>query len=453
MSTLIQGFKWGGAVTSFQSEGAWNEGGKGLSIVDDRKIEPGKSDWKVAIDFYHRYKDDIKLFKELGFNSYRISVSWSRIIPDGEGEINQEGIDYYNHVIDELIRNNIEPIITIYHFDLPLNLAKKYNGFASREVVDCYEKYARVLFENFGDRVKHWISFNEINTARMRFVHYGTVLPDNMDENQFRCNLVHNVIMAHTKATQALHEIVPDAKMSGMLTYIQIYPETCNPKDVLEAQKVKEIMNDMYFDIFTYGEYPSYYLALLKKQNVCIPYEPGDKELLKKNCVDYLSISYYRSETVSSTHGGKPNLLGFKQLVDNPYLLSTEWGWSLDETGLRIALNDIYARYKKPIFIVENGIGVREELNSQKTVDDDYRIHYLKKHIEQMKLAVEDGVEVIGYLVWGPIDILSSQGEMSKRYGFIYVNRDEEDMKDLKRYKKKSFSWFKKVIETNGEVL
>ena len=446
-------FMWGGAVTSFQAEGAWDEDGKGLSIVDARPIKEGTSDWKDAIDFYHRYKEDIALYKELGLNSYRFSVSWSRIYPDGEGEVNQAGINFYNRVIDELIRNGIEPIITIYHFDLPLALAKKYNGFASRKVVDLFEKYSRTLFENFGDRVKKWIAFNEINTARMRLVHYGTKKPQGISEDEFSSIVIHNVFMAHIKATKALHEIVEDGQMGGMLTYITIYPDTSNPEDVLASMKVKEKLNDLYFDLFARGEYPSYYLAELRRKNIQVPAIDNDLELIKNNTVDYLAISYYRSETVSATKGGKKNLLGFKNLVENQYLETSEWGWAIDPIGFKIALKEIYSRYNMPIFVVENGIGVREELNENNTIEDDYRIHYLREHIKQMRSASDEGVDIMGYLVWGWIDILSSHGEMSKRYGFIYVNRGEKDLRDLKRYKKKSFKWFNKVIKSNGEDL
>lgn len=453
MNKINSDFMWGGAVTSWQTEGAYNQYGKGLSIIDIRKTEPDHTNFNDGIDEYHRYKEDIALFKELGFNSYRFSVSWSRIMPDGESEINQEGLNFYNNFINELIANGIEPIITIYHFDLPLALKEKYNGFLSRKVIDLYEQYARILYEHFGDRVKHWISFNEINTARKRTVHYGAEKPKNISEEQFSASIIHNVMIAHALATKALHEMVPDAKMSGMVTYIQMYPETCNPNDVLEYLKAKELMNDMYLDVFTHGEYPSYFLSLLEKKNISLPIEDGDLEILKNNTVDYLSISYYRSETVSSTHGGKENDLGFNHLVNNPYLVETEWGWAMDPIGLNIALKEIYARYNLPIFIVESGIGVRETLNSNLSVNDDYRINYLKNHIEQIKLAIQDGVNVLGYLVWAPIDIISSLGEMKKRYGFIYVNRDETDLKDLKRYKKKSFNWYKKVIQSNGEDL
>ncbi|TDT51927.1 glycoside hydrolase family 1 protein [Fonticella tunisiensis] len=448
---IPEGFLWGGAVTSFQTEGAWNEGGKGLSIVDVRPVREDSSDWKVAVDFYHRYREDIALFKELGFNAYRTSFSWSRIIPDGEGEINEEGLKFYDNLIDELIANGMQPVMTMYHFDLPLALAKKYNGFASREVVDAFERYARILFEHFGDRVKYWITFNEQNLVLQRPGYWGETVPEGVDEEAFRYQLCHNIFVAHCKATKALHELVPDAKMGGMVTYNTLYPLTCKPEDVLATYKAKELNVDLFFDVFVHGEYPTYITSYWKNKGITPKFEDGDLELLKENKPDYLTFSYYQSKTVKEIHGEDKEFI--KGVGPNPYLKTTEWGWTIDPIGLRIALKDVYARYRMPILISENGIGVIEELNENNTVEDDYRIDYMKNHIEQMKLAMEEGVEVFGYLMWGSTDILSSKGEMKKRYGVIFVNRDEKDLRDLKRYKKKSFGWFQKVIATNGEDL
>ena len=451
-NVIPEGFLWGGAVTSFQIEGAWDEGGKGLSIVDKRPVKKDFSDWKVAIDFYHRYKEDISLFKELGFNSYRTSIAWTRIFPDGEGEVNQEGLDFYDNLFDELLKNGIQPVITLYHFDIPLTLAQKYNGFASRTVVDLFAKYAKTVFTHFGDRVKYWITFNEQNVVLQNPELWGVTLEAGADAEKTRYQLYHNVFIAHAKATQALHELVPDAKMGGMIAYTPTYPATCQPNDVLASVKVKELLVDSYFDVFAQGEYPTYITSQLREKGILPVFENGDADLLKRNTVDYLSFSYYQSNTVKYT--GADTALGlFSGIGANPYLKTNEWGWAIDPVGLRIVLKDLYARYQMPIFITENGIGVQEELNKNNTVEDDYRIEYLKQHIEQMKLAMEEGVDVIGYLMWGSTDILSSQGEMKKRYGFIFVNRDETNLRDLKRYKKKSFSWFKKVVASNGEDL
>ncbi|OUM91381.1 glycoside hydrolase family 1 protein [Caldibacillus debilis] len=446
---IPDGFLWGGAVTSFQTEGAWNEDGKGPSIVDARPVPEGFSDWKVAVDFYHRYKEDIQLFKELGFNAYRTSISWSRIFPDGEGEPNEKGLEFYDNLFDELLANGIQPVITLYHFDLPLALAQKYNGFLSRKVVDLFEKYARTVFQRYRNKVKYWITFNEQNLILTEPELWGVTLPTHPQERESLIyQLCHNVFVAHAKAVKALHEIIPDGKMGGMITYLTTYPATCKPEDALANAKAKEYLIDFFLDTFIRGQYPKYMMNELEKKDIIPKFEDGDLELLKDHTIDYISISYYQSKIVSDKGGSV-----FSGISNNPHLETTEWGWAIDPIGLRIALKDMYARYQMPIFITENGIGVKEELNENNTVEDDYRIDYLRKHIEQMKLAMEEGVQVIGYLIWGSTDILSSKGEMKKRYGLIYVNRDEKDLKDLKRYKKKSFYWFQKVIATNGREL
>ncbi|PEL08336.1 glycoside hydrolase family 1 protein [Bacillus sp. AFS017336] len=447
---IPEGFLWGGAVTSFQTEGAWNEGGKGPSIVDARPNPEGFSDWKVAVDFYHRYKEDIALFKELGFTAYRTSISWARIFPTGEGAPNEEGLQFYDHLFDELLANGIQPVITLYHFDIPLALAKKYNGFASRKVVDLFENYVRTVFERYRDKVKYWLTFNEQNLFLIQPKLLGVKVTDENKE-ALSYQAVHNSFIAHAKAVKALHEIIPDGKMAGMVTYLTTYPISCRPTDVIANVKTKELLIDFYCDVFANGEYPSYVTSQLKKKGIMPTFEDGDVELLKENTVDYISISYYQSQTVKSDLNNKNDVIS--GVTPNPNLDANEWGWSIDPIGLRVALKDLYARYRLPIFITENGIGVREELNENMTVDDQYRIDYVKEHIEQMKLAMEEGVEVFGYLTWGATDLLSSQGEMKKRYGIIFVNRDETDLRDLKRYKKKSFYWFQKVIASNGAEL
>ncbi|RTR33899.1 glycoside hydrolase family 1 protein [Robertmurraya yapensis] len=448
---IPEGFLWGGAVTSFQTEGAWDEDGKGPSIVDARPIKEGQSDWKTAVDFYHRYKEDIALFKEMGFNAYRTSISWSRIFPDGEGEVNEQGLQFYDDLFDEMLANGIQPVITLYHFDLPLALAEKYNGFASRKVVDLFERYARTVFERFGEKVKYWLTFNEQNLVLMHPELWGVSLEGAENEEAMKYQVTHNAFIAHAKAVKALHELVPGGQMAGMVTYTTTYPHTPQPKDAIANLKAKELLADFYFDVFANGEYPTYITKDLERKGIMPTFEEGDAELLKQHTVDYLSISYYQSQTVSAEKvvGDNP-LTG---LTPNPNLKTNEWGWAIDPIGLRVCLKDMYARYRLPIFITENGIGVREELNENNSVEDDYRIDYLREHIKQMKLAMEEGVDVFGYLTWGSTDLISSGGQFEKRYGFIYVNRGETDLRDLKRYKKKSFDWYKNVIASNGEVL
>jgi 6-phospho-beta-glucosidase len=450
-NVIRDGFFWGGAVTSFQTEGAWNEDGKGPSIVDARAVKEGQSDWKTAVDFYHRYKEDIALFKEMGFNAYRTSISWSRIFPDGEGEVNEKGLQFYDELFDEMLANGIQPVITLYHFDLPLALAEKYNGFASRKVVDLFDRYARTVFARFGHKVKYWLTFNEQNLVLTNPNFWGVKVDGAENEEAIRYQVTHNAFIAHAKAVKSLHELVPGGKMAGMVTYMATYPNTCKPEDAIANMKAKELLVDFYFDVFAHGVYPTYVTSDLKRKGIMPVFEEGDAELLKANTVDYLSISYYQSQTVSAEKIEGSKLI--EGVIPNPHLKANEWGWAIDPIGLRVVLKDMYARYRLPIFITENGIGVREELNENNTIEDDYRIQYLSEHIKQMKLAIEEGVDVIGYLTWGSTDLISSGGQFEKRYGFIYVNRGEEDLRDLKRYKKKSFEWYKRVIATNGAEL
>ncbi|MCD7034543.1 glycoside hydrolase family 1 protein [Metabacillus sp. GX 13764] len=445
---IPEGFLWGGAVTSFQTEGAWNEGGKGPSIVDARPVPEGFSDWHTAVDFYHRYKEDIALYKEMGFNAYRTSISWSRIFPDGEGEPNEEGLQFYDDVFDEMLANGIQPVITLYHFDAPLALAEKYNGFASREVVELFDHYVRTVFTRYRDKVKYWLTFNEQNLFLGQPKLLGVTLRDEKDE-ALRYQAVHNALVAHAKAVKALHEIIPDGKMAGMITYMTTYPISSKPEDVLASVRANELLNNFCLEVFSRGEYPGYVLKDLERKGITPVFEEGDEALLKENTVDYLSISYYQSKVAQHTD----EEVIVPELLPNPHLQSNEWGWAIDPIGLRVAVKDMYDRYQLPIFITENGIGVREELDENGTVKDDYRIDYLREHIKQMKLAMEEGVDIFGYLTWGATDLLSSQGEMKKRYGFIFVNRDETDLRDLNRYKKKSFDWYQKVIRSNGAEL
>jgi 6-phospho-beta-glucosidase len=450
-NVIRDGFFWGGAVTSFQTEGAWNEDGKGPSIVDARAVKEGQSDWKTAVDFYHRYKEDIALFKEMGFNAYRTSISWSRIFPDGEGEVNEKGLQFYDDLFDEMLANGIQPVITLYHFDLPLALAEKYNGFASRKVVDLFDRYARTVFARFGHKVKYWLTFNEQNLVLTNPNFWGVKVDGAENEEAIRYQVTHNAFIAHAKAVKSLHELVPGGKMAGMVTYMATYPNTCKPEDAIANMKAKELLIDFYFDVFAHGEYPTYVTSELRRKGIMPVFEEGDAELLKANTVDYLSISYYQSQTVSAEKIEGSKLI--EGVIPNPHLKANEWGWAIDPIGLRVVLKDMYARYRLPIFITENGIGIREELNENNTIEDDYRIQYLSEHIKQMKLAIEEGVDVIGYLTWGSTDLISSGGQFEKRYGFIYVNRGEEDLRDLKRYKKKSFEWYKRVISTNGAII
>lgn len=468
MGKIKNDFLWGGSVSAMQIEGAWNEGGKGLTVYDVRDIKEGESDWKTAIDFYHRYKEDIAMFGEMGFKAYRFSISWARIFPEGEGTVNEEGLKFYENVIDELLKYNIEPVICLYHFDMPIALQEKYKDWTSRGMVRAYENYARVVIERFKDKVKYWIPFNEQNAGAL----LGSIIPMSFaskgienDEKKIIKDVyqtIHNMLMASAYVSKTVKELTINGQVGGMITDMLIYPATCKPEDILEAQRGNEFFNYLHLDVFSNGEYPDYVKVEWDKYDCTPIMEEGDLEVLKTSTIDFLSFSYYMSNIISSSEESGSSLGIIKKIIQsifsgkeiNPYLKASEWGWTVDPIGLRVALKEIYARYKKPIFILENGIGVKEELDKNNTVEDDYRIKYHEDHIAQIKKAMEiDGVDCFGYLTWGPIDILSSQGEMRKRYGFIYVDRTETELRNLNRYRKKSFEWYKEIIATNAEYI
>jgi len=470
-----KGFLWGGAIAANQTEGAYLEGGKGLTTVDlmptgekrwhiargyIESLTPAENEYypsHVAIDFYHNYKEDIKLFAEMGFKALRISISWARIFPNGDDETpNEEGLQFYDNLFDELRKHDIEPVVTIAHFDVPVHLVATYGSWRNRKLVDLFEKYAKTIFTRYKDKVKYWMTFNEINMLlHMPFVGAGLVFKEGENETQIKYQAAHHQLVASARAVKACHEIIPDAKIGCMLAGGTMYPYTCNPDDVFRAME-RDRESYFFIDVQSRGEYPGYAKRFFKDNNLRIEMEDGDEELLKNHTVDYIGFSYYSSRTTSTdseilqsqTSG---NVFGS---VRNPYLETSEWGWTIDPKGFRVTANELYDRYQKPLFVVENGLGAIDEVNSDGTIDDDYRIDYLKKHIAEMAEAIEDGVDIIGYTSWGPIDIVSaSTGEMKKRYGYIYVDRDNEGNGSLKRTKKKSFDWYKKVIETNGENL
>ncbi|MHC5216421.1 glycoside hydrolase family 1 protein [Enterococcus sp. LJL128] len=461
MNTFKKEFMWGGSVSSMQTEGAWNTDGKGPSVYDTNKMKSyaqTASDWENGIDFYHHYKEDIALFAEMGFNTYRFSLSWARILPDGEGEVNQKGLEFYESVIDELKKYKIEPIICLYHFDLPDALAKKYGGWQSREVLEAYKKYTEIVVKYFGEKVNYYIPINEQNVA---YTLVNNLKGDGLSEKeskQMNANAQHFSFLASAAVKHIVQEFAPHAKVGGMVAFSPFYPETSNPDAVLSAQIANRRLTYQTVDVFKYGVYPQDLLFDWQKNDVMPDIKEEDREYLKTGTMDFIPFSYYQSAVAKA--GADITVDSFLDSFlsgtqpKNDYLEVSEWGWIIDPKGLRLAAKELYDRYKMPVFTVECGIGVKETLNDQQTVEDDYRINYLQNHVEQLKLAVsEDGVDLMGFLTWGPIDLLSSQGEMKKRYGFIYVNRDETELKDLKRYRKKSFNWYKKVIQSNGEIL
>ncbi|MBO6047508.1 MAG: glycoside hydrolase family 1 protein [Erysipelotrichaceae bacterium] len=445
-----KGFYWGGAVTAHQSEGAYTEGGKSPAVCDliplegpsgfkkDANFKP--STFEDGIDEYHRYEEDFTLFEELGFNSYRFSIDWSRVQPDGV-HFSEEGMAFYDRFIDALIAHGMDPMCSLYHFEMPQCLYEKYNGFYSREVVDLFVTYAYKMIDRYGDRVKKWISFNEQNSIGMpgeSKIQYGAVCPEGVDEKSFVNQLVHNTFVAHAKVVEKVHTI-PDALALGMVIYIPVHPLTAHPLDVAKAQDQMAVM-DMYFDMFAYGTYTNFMWHKWEKEGTMPDIVEGDLELFKANTCDWLTLSYYFSLVASAT----------QDIRFNPYLEANEWGWTIDPVSLRVGLKDLQGKYRLPLMVVENGIGMRDELVDG-TVIDDGRIDYMRLHIDEIGKAIDEGVDCRGYLMWGPIDILSSHAEMEKRYGVIYVNRGDYDLRDMKRYKKKSFNWYKKVIASNGE--
>lgn len=463
------GFLWGGAVAANQCEGAYNEDGKGLSTQDvtPRGIkgpvtkEPTPDNMKlVGIDFYHRYKDDIKLFAEMGFKVFRTSIAWSRIFPNGDDkEPNEKGLQFYDDLFDELLKHGIEPLVTISHYETPLNLSVKYDGWINRDMISFYERYVRTIFERFGGKVKYWLTFNEINSVLHEpFLSGGIYTDKSKLKKQDLYQAIHHELVASALATKICHEMMPGCKIGCMILSMPMYALTSNPDDVIAAMK-SDHMNTFFGDMHVRGQYPGYMKRYFRENNIQIQMSEGDEALLKDHTVDFVSFSYYMSTCEAADHSkaqaGEGNLMGG---VTNPYLKQSEWGWAIDPQGLRYVLNQFYDRWQKPLFIVENGLGAVDELvtlpDGTKTVLDDYRINYLRDHLIQVGEAIEDGVPVMGYTSWGCIDLVSaSTAELKKRYGFIYVDRKDDGTGTLNRYKKKSFDWYKNVIETNGESL
>jgi 6-phospho-beta-glucosidase len=480
-SRFPEGFLWGGATAANQVEGAYNEGGKGLSIFDMVQFVPkeergndiemdvkskkeleellaGKAGdnfpKRRGIDFYHRYKEDIALFAEMGFKTYRMSISWPRIFPNGdEMEPNEEGLAFYDKVFDELLKYGIEPLVTLSHYEIPLNLVQKYNGWTDRSVVDLFVNYATTVFNRYKDKVKYWLTFNEINISVFSpYIGSGILIDEVENKEQAVYQALHHQFVASARAVKACHAIIPDAKIGCMLARMEVYPETCNPDDVLAA--LNEDQKNLFFtDVQVRGYYPSYMLSYFEEKNIKLNMLPGDEEILLNHTVDYLSFSYYMS-MVATANDKEKELGNFFSGVKNPYLQASDWGWQIDPKGLRITLKKMFDRYQVPLFIVENGLGAYDKVEEDGSINDDYRIDYLKAHIEQMGEAIKEGVDLMGYTSWGCIDLISaSTSEMSKRYGFIYVDQDDYGNGTLARTKKKSFDWYKNVIATNGQEL
>ena len=473
--SLPKNFLWGGAVAAHQLEGAYNVDGRGLSVSDvmtggsnkvARRITDGVVDGEnypnhKGIDFFHTYKDDIKLFAEMGFKCFRTSISWSRIFPNGdETEPNEAGLKFYDDMFDELLKYNIEPVITLSHFEMPYHLAKNYGGWTNRKLVNFFVHYAETVMNRYKNKVKYWMTFNEINNQMAMAtdifgwtnsgIRYSQV--ENPKKEMYQA--AHHELLASALVVKKGHEINPAFKIGCMCSFVPYYPFSCDPDDIICAT---ESMHERFFfmDVHARGHYGKYAIKEWEREGITPKMEDGDEKILSEGKVDYIGFSYYMSNTVKADADDlkKSTVGGNKHTVKNPYVKVSDWGWAIDPVGLRYSLNVMYERYELPMFIVENGLGAYDKLNDDKTCDDSYRIDYLKAHIEEMKKAVEnDGVELMGYTPWGCIDVVSfTTGELAKRYGFIYVDLNDDGTGSGNRYRKKSFDWYKKVIASNGE--
>ncbi len=484
MSKFPKGFLWGGATAANQCEGGWQADGKGIGVPDTmtggtvstprmfyKEIRPDiYYPSHESIDMYHRYLDDIKLFGEMGFKCYRLSINWTRLFPKGdELEPNPKGVAFYRSIFEALKAEGITPLVTLSHYEFPYNLCLKWNGWADRRTIDCFVRYAETCFKEYGDIVKLWLTFNEINMGLMD--HIGLFSTGVMPEQepcvaisfggeeshahkQTRYRALHNQFVASAKVVQLAHAMDPEFKIGCMIAGSCVYPLTCNPDDILAAQR--EMYKGNYYcgDVMVRGAYGAMAKRILKEEQIDLDIQPGDEEILKKGTVDFYSFSYYSSNCATGAPQEAEATGNLSVGAKNPYLKASDWGWTIDPKGLRYYCNELYNRYQKPLFIVENGLGAADVLEEDKSVHDSYRIDYMRQHMEQMAEAIEDGVELMGYTCWGCIDLVSAgTGEMKKRYGMIYVDKNNDGSGTLDRYRKDSFYWYKKVIASNGEDL
>ena len=470
MAHFPEGFLWGASSSAFQIEGGWDEDGKGMTVADFNSFKRSdkQADSKVASDFYHHYEEDIALMKELGMKIYRFSIAWARIIPDGDGEVNPKGVAFYDKVIDLLIENGIQPFVTLYHFDLPYALVKKYNGWEDRRCVYAFEKYAKVCFEHYGNRVKYWQVTNEQNLMIRVDERMNINEPDAWKADKMRAQMDYHMFLAHALATKACHELVEDGRIGPAVSSTCTYPLTNKPEDVWAA-RMNDYMKTVYcLDMHYYGEYSGLYMRYLKERDIVPEMQEEDREILKYGRPDYIAFNYYRTLCASYLPADAEHPIGMRVYrgneVDfdqygycrderNNNLAASEYGAQIDPMGLRIVLNDYWSRYHLPMIITENGLGMADTLTEDGRVHDNYRIDYLREHVKACALAIEDGVNLIGYSPWSFEDLLSSHQGFRKRYGFVYINREDMDLKDLQRIKKDSYYWYQKVIATTGREL
>jgi 6-phospho-beta-glucosidase len=453
-------FLWGASTSAYQVEGAWNEDGKGPSVMDIVKHPADKADFKVASDHYHRYREDIALLSEIGLKAYRFSIAWTRILPRGRGEVNQKGLEFYSSLIDEMLSYGIEPIITMYHFDLPQALYDD-GGWSNRRTVDAFYEYARILFAHFGDRVKYWLTINEQNII---ILHGSIIGLETIGGEKELYQQNHNMLLAQARVMKLCREMCPDAKIGPAPNISAVYPESSKPEDVLAAQNWSAIRNWVYLDAAVFGRYNSLAWSYIEKKGCTPVIMPDDLEILSGVKPDFIAFNYYATTTVAASRDDASDRcpdadqqvakgeIGVYRPVENPFLGKTQWGWNIDPVGLRNTMRELHDRYNLPLLVTENGLGANDILEGG-AVNDDYRIDFLRKHIRQVQLAISDGVNLLGYCPWSAIDLVSTHSGCSKRYGFIYVNREEEDLKDLRRIRKESFFWYKKVIASNGKDL
>lgn len=476
MSVLRNDFLWGGAVAAHQLEGGWQSGGKGVSVADvmtvgghgtPRKITAGVVPDEVypnheAIDFYHRYPEDIRLFAELGITCFRTSIAWTRIFPKGdELEPNEAGLQFYDDLFDECLKYGIEPVVTLSHFEMPYHLVTEYGGWRNRQLIDFFIRFAEVCFQRYKEKVTYWMTFNEINNQTnyeedfAPFTNSGLVYEPQDNREALMYQAAHYELVASAEAVAIGHRINPDFQIGCMIAMVPIYPATCNPKDMMMSTAAMQ-QRYWFTDVHVKGRYPGYIKKYMERQGIQLDITAADEDVLRKGTVDYIGFSYYMSFAVED-NGSAPayEYNEAQDLIRNPYVEASKWGWQIDPVGLRYAMNWLSERYDLPLFVVENGFGAEDERDTDGEIHDNYRVAYLKAHIEALKEAVMyDGIDVIGYTPWGFIDLVSAgTGEMKKRYGFIYVDKDNDGQGTLERQKKGSFAWYQTVIASNGEKL
>ncbi len=472
-----ENFLWGAATSAYQVEGAAYEDGKKASQQDvinkENYVKRGFANADIASDHYHHFKEDVALMKEMGFNTYRFSIAWSRVFPDGVGEVNEKGIQFYRDLIDELLKNGIEPIVTLYHYDLPWALVEKYGGWLDRQVVEDLAYFSGYIINEFKDKVKLWTTINEQSIIVQYWTQKCFIPEEHRNNNQLRYQINHHMNLAHAIACKQVHELVPGGKVGAALGYSPIYPLTSKPEDMMAAQNAHDLRNALYLDIYFKGFYPKSAMIYLEKHGLAPHIEEGDMELIKEGYSDFLALNYYASECAKACPEGTKEIRyngvnlsgkkgeisgyethpGFYEMCKNPNLDTTDWDWSIDPTGLEYLFRDLYGRYNKPLMITENGLGAFDELTEDGKIHDEYRISYLREHIKAMEKAIEYGVEVWAYCPWSALDLISTSNGVKKRYGFIYVDRTDDDPKECKRIRKDSFYWYKNVIQSNGNEL